>query len=329
MEKEVYDAIVVITVDDFRRIKPLHRRMVELLPVRRVIFCGNREVGEALQKEIGEGIFAGAEEKVVFQPEDEILPMPGVRKLWEALKERYKAEKGEKTTGVGWYYQQFLKMAYAFVCPDRYYLTWDGDTVPCKLFSMFSQNGIPYFDYKREQHEEYFVTLERLLHLKKVMAPSFISEHMLFCCDYVKEMLECIEKNTDIQGTIWWEKILYSIRPEKLLSNSFSEFETYGTYVAVNHPEAYRLREWHSLRYAAFFFATDGLCDRDWNWLGKDFQAISFERNMGLREDTQNLFNNPRYQEKLTARQLLEIIQEEFEEGDLFEVWDDNRSAGN
>lgn len=45
---------------------------------------------------------------------------------------------------VGWYYQQFLKLQYARMCKDEYYMSWDGDTVPCKNFSMFSDDGRPY-----------------------------------------------------------------------------------------------------------------------------------------------------------------------------------------
>ncbi len=78
---------------------------------------------------------------------------------------------------VGWYYQQFLKMKYSVICEDEYYMTWDGDTVPCKCFSMFNASGD--FDMKHEYHEEYFITLENILPgIKKVTEKSFISKHM-------------------------------------------------------------------------------------------------------------------------------------------------------
>ena len=41
-----------------------------------------------------------------------------------------------------------------------------------------------------------------------------------------------------------------------------------------------------------------------------------------VREDLENLFNNPRYQDKLTARQMVEIMQEESE--GYNEVWDED-----
>ncbi len=322
MDRECYDALVVVTAKDFKRMRANHRRIAEMLPVRKVLFCGNAEVGEALEEEIEDKVFEGIEDRVGFIDENDILNITDVKGLWEKLKDQYEIEAGNRTVGVGWYYQQFLKYAYSFICKDRYYLAWDGDTVPCKSFSMFSDSGIPYFDYKREFWEEYFITMESLLGLRKVMAPSFVSEHMLFRCDLVKNLIGDIEANDKVPGKIWWEKILCSIRKEKLIGSSFSEFETYGTYVAVKHNEEYRLREWHSLRYAGMFFRIDGVEEKDWNWLGIDFNAASFEKSHNVRPDTDNLFNNPRYQQYLTPRQVLEAAQEEFDDDALFEVWD-------
>ena len=48
---------------------------------------------------------------------------------------------------------------------------------------------------------------------------------------------------------------------------------------------------------------------------------FSFEKNQSVREDHKNLFDNPEYQEKLSARQMLEAVQPEFN-GGYVEVWD-------
>ena len=65
---------------------------------------------------------------------------------------------------------------------------------------------------------------------------------------------------------------------------------------------------------------TEHISERDFNWLGKDFDAISFEKGHYVREDHKNLFDNPRYQEKLSARQMLESVQDLFN-GGYVEVW--------
>lgn len=187
---------------------------------------------------------------------------------------------------------------------------------------MFGDDGRPYFDLKHEFHEEYFTTMNKLLpNLNKTIDKSFISEHMIFDCHYVIKMLEDIEKNTAVKGKMFWEKILYSIRLEHIQENSFSEFETFGTYMAVNYPDIYNYRNWHSFRYGGYYFHPEVITQRDYDWLSKDFYAISFEKSHSVREDHENLFNNPVYQSKLTARQMVEIAQEESEEG-YEEVWD-------
>ncbi|MBQ0028498.1 MAG: hypothetical protein KBS96_07840, partial [Lachnospiraceae bacterium] len=100
----------------------------------------------------------------------------------------------------------------------------------------------------------------------------------------------------------------------------FSEFETYGSFVCLTNPSLYRMREWHSFRLAGEFFDPDKISDSDYEWLSNDFEAVSFEKGMSVREDHKNLFDNKEYQEKMSARQMLEIAQEEFKDG-YIEVW--------
>ena len=77
----------------------------------------------------------------------------------------------------------------------------------------------------------------------------------------------------------------------------------------------YKLREWHSFRLAGEFFDPEAISDDDYEWLAHDFDAISFEKGMTVREDHKNLFDNKEYQSKLTAGQMLKIAQEEFKDG--------------
>ena len=164
--------------------------------------------------------------------------------------------------------------------------------------------------------------MERLLPgVGKVIGRSFISEHMLIKREYMLELIEEIEQNESIPGNAFWEKILNSIPAEKIQEAVFSEFETYGSFVAVRHQSAYRLRSWHSFRLGGEFFDPATICDRDFEWLGRDFDAISFEKGHFVREDHKNLFDNPRYQEKLSPRKMLETVQEVFQDG-YIEVWD-------
>ena len=137
----------------------------------------------------------------------------------------------------------------------------------------------------------------------------------------MKDLISQIEANYNLQGYSFYEKILSAINPDKLLSNSFSEFETYGSFVAMNYSSVYRLKDWHSIRYGSLYFKSDQLTEEDYEWLGKDFDAITFEKNQEYNADIANLFRNPVYRRQLTARQFIEAIQDSSTEG-LREEWE-------
>ena len=313
--KQEFDALIMTTAADYLRLQNNYHRLVRNLPARRILFVGSLEVGKLVEN-------SGLGDKVGFIHEDDILPFATVHALMSKRLEPLLQGQLLPRGVTGWYYQQFLKMQYATVCTDAYYLVWDGDTIPCAPFSMFSEENVPYIDLKHEYHANYFETLGKLLPgMRKCIEKSFISEHMLINKEIMKELIADIEKAENIKGTVFWEKILHAIEVEKIQESSFSEFETYGTYVCFKHPTAYRLRNWHSFRLAGQFFDPETISDEDYEWLSKDFFAASFEKGHTVREDHKNLFDNKKYQEKLTARQMLEIAQQEFKEGYL-EVWE-------
>lgn len=310
-----YDAMVVVTPKDYKRVECNMQRMLRYLPVRKVIYIGNAEVGQCVR----ESEYA---DKLGFIDENELIPFDDVYNCMKDVMADILVGRELPRGLVGWYYQQFLKMQYSTVCKDRYYMTWDGDTVPCGDFSMFAPDGKPYFDMKHEFRDEYFVTMTTLNpSLYKVVEKSFISEHMLFECQYMQELIARIEERADIVGKTFWEKIFHAIRLAHIQENSFSEFETYGTYMTINHPDVYVFRNWHSFRYGGYYFHPEQMTERDYQWLYKDFFAVSFEKGHSVREDHENLFNNPSYQSKLTARQMVQIAQEESEGYE--EVWED------
>lgn len=324
MEKSdyVFKTLVVITPADCQRLLKLYPRLVDNICYGDICFVGRNDVADIVNNS------GDLEGKTGFIDENSIIPFDEVHAL---MTERMShiLEGRDLPRGItGWYYQQFLKMQYAFLCEDEYYMTWDGDTIPCRKLNMFQAgSGKPYLDLKHEYHREYFETLNLLLSgLSKVIERSFISEHMLFKTEYMRELVSEIEKNDNIPGERFWEKILNTIPEDKIQSSAFSEFETYGSFVAVRHCDTYALREWHSFRLGGEFFSVDTICDRDFLWLSKDFDAISFEKGHSVREDNANLFDNPYYQEKLTPKQMLQAAQMEFKEG-YKEVWEDDRTS--
>ena len=332
--ERIFDTLVVITPKDFVRLRSNYRRLIRWLPKGKVIFIGNTDVGELVEELKGtlksyipdktgnnSGNAEGYADRIGYIDENDILSFDDVHKVMEDKMQPLLRGKELPRGVTGWYYQQFLKMEYSRICDSEYYMSWDGDTVPCKYVIMFKEDGTPYLDLKHEHNELYFKTMGKLIPgLKKLIDASFISEHMLFKCEIMKRLINKIEANDEIPGLRFYEKIIGCIDLEDIQKNGFSEFETYGSFVCLTAPQAYRLREWHSFRLAGEFFDPDKITDEDYEWLGKDFDAISFEKGMTVREDHKNLFDNKEYQCRLSARQMLEIAQEEFLDG-YKEVW--------
>lgn len=321
MKKQRFDALVVITPKDFKRLLNLYPRLIDNFLYGKVYFVSAPETGEIIDDSNLQG-------KAFVLDENSLIPFDAVHFCIREKMKNILAGRDLPRGITGWYYQQFLKMQYAYSCQDEYYMVWDGDTIPCKEINMFQEeSGKPYFDMKHEYHAEYFETMGVLLPgFSKVIERSFISEHMLFRVDIMRKLIEDIEANDKIPGTRFWEKIINAIPEDKIQASAFSEFETYGTYTAMKFVNAYKLREWHSFRQGGTFFKINTISDRDFNWLSRDFDAISFEKGHEVREDNANLFDNPYYQEKLTPKQMLQAAQLEYTEG-YKEVWEDDKEA--
>lgn len=147
--------------------------------------------------------------------------------------------------GYGWIFQQLLKFGFATTeYAKDFYLSWDADTLPLNKIDFF-EDGHPMFTMKSEYHKPYFETNERLVGIGKVQPYSFIAEHMVFKKEYVNEMLAEIEKS-NIVGDSWIEKCINAC--DFYMTEVFSEFELYGSYVSVKHPGEYRTRQLRSFR---------------------------------------------------------------------------------
>lgn len=182
-------------------------------------------------------------QEVYFIDENDIIPDMTL----SAIKDIFLSEKID-VDKAGWYFQQFLKLSYCYKTEYDYYLVWDSDTIPIHEIRLFDEEK-PVFGMKKEYHELYFETIQKLFGFGKSIHASFISEHMMFEKELVKEMIQEIENNSQLEGTCFWEKILFSACPRnKLERNCFSEFETYGTWIMNRYPNRYKMLEYKSYR---------------------------------------------------------------------------------
>ena len=323
---DTHDPIPVIIptiTKDYLRMRDIQiERVFKYLPAKDVTVIGNKELCEAVDSDIAAGKYKDL--SIRSLDEEELVARQPVVDLIRSREGTIDEEIMSKVRP-GWYYQQFLKMAYHKICDKDYYMSWDMDTVPLRPHDMFDEDGRPYFDIKSEYFPGYFDTIEKLLGLKKGMKLSFVSEHMIFSVDYMKELIDAIE-SSHAEGADYTEKIINTI-DDMYITYGFSEFETYGTYVSAKHPEAYGMRGFASFRRGSWFTRESDLNEDDIAWLSEDYDAVSFE-NAEPIDDMVQLFRNPKYRNSMSARKFYETILESGYFGQYKDGWLDGTGSG-
>ena len=146
-----------------------------------------------------------------------------------------------------------LKLGAADLVNTPFYLVIDSDTVFLRRVPFFSEDGRPLYATGTEYLGRYFETFQRLLGFSPLREYSFITHHMIFSVEIVKEMRDAFT------GINTWETNLLS----GIFGNSlegggcfsegptcyFSEYETYGHYLKARHPRGFRIRplKWHNV----------------------------------------------------------------------------------
>ena len=173
---------------------------------------------------------------VEFLNGNDVLPGMNLESVAEIISER-----GGNPKRAGWYFQQFLKMYYAFTCQKDYYLIWDADTIPLKPIYFLNRQGNMFFNMKTEHHLPYFELIQKFfgdgLKFVESPTPSFISAGMLIKASIMRELVD------EMGGEDFWKKILNAIDAPNLSGSGFSEFETYGTYLVNKYPQLYIKRQ--------------------------------------------------------------------------------------
>lgn len=190
-----------------------------------------------------------------------------------------KAAVEEKPNRAGWLMQQFIKLGFGRFTDDEEYLVWDADTHLIDAID-FKINGKPKFViYDHHMHIEYLPTINRLFGktMKTQGEYTFVNHYALFETNLVREMLDTIEQNPDVEGNTWWEKCIRAISIEDLTRSGFSEFETYGEYVITNHPDAYEYETGYIHLLSGKKFLGENPSKEILDWVSKDFKTVSFE----------------------------------------------------
>lgn len=235
----IYNVVIPVIFRDFSFLKKTIRYVNRFLSPQKVYIITDIRFKRYLPKEILNN------KSCVVIDENSLLDGMTIG----SIKELY-SQLNRTKIGVGWYFQQFLKMAFSLsdYCDTDYYLSWDSDTIPLRKIDFFNENGKPYFTMKSECHKPYFVAIERLLGITKTNNRSYIAENMLFNKGIMVELISRIQSNDQLKGSYWYEKIIYALEPESVSPMGFSEFETYGTYCLNFYPGFYNERTLPSFR---------------------------------------------------------------------------------
>lgn len=263
-----YDAIIMVTLEKIPLLKNSYSFLKKNLGAQEIYLVANRSLEREIRNVFGE--------KMHFIDEESIMPGLSLQTIREIL-----LQKCGDDHRAGWFYQQFLKMAYALICEKEYYLLWDADTVPLHKINYFENGNTPCFVVKKEYYKDYFDTIETLFNGKvSRLNPeiSYIAENMLICSKYMKKMIAEIMGNFTVEGNTFYEKIVNAINPRVVSYTGFSEFETYGNYMDTLYPGIYAHKKLRTQRLGSFLFGTnpseEQLC-----WAGADYDIISFEEH--------------------------------------------------
>ena len=302
MKRRLLTMIIPTIAKDYSRVKRDYKAFFSFLPIKEIVYIGPADLEDVVRQDVADSGYA---DRIRYLNENELISFA---ELKDVMKERICSEGYEigDNSKLGWYYQQFLKMEYANICEDEYYLSWDSDTIPLRRIEFFGKGDKPYLDTKPEYNPGYFKTIKNLFGLDKNQENSFIAEHMVFNVELMKEMMNEIEQ-LSCGGTKYYEKIFYSIDIDNM-KLGFSEFETYGTWVTDRHPGFYVIRRWSSMRRANIFVDSYDLTSDDIKWLAADYDAASFESYHPLIPDLAELFHNPEYRRNIRAKEMYTTV---------------------
>lgn len=261
-----YDIVIPLLDVDLYSFLCSYPYIIQNLPCKKIVLIGNKDVCGKIR-----GL-----DKVDFIDENLLLEGLSLDKVKELKKEL-----SGNTKRAGWYFQQFLKIGYARICKDEYYLIWDGDTIPVNKIDFFTSDGHPYLSYRDYvKNDKCFDYCQNNLlphqALKKKVHRSYIAEHMLINVSVMNEFLDFLESNTEVKGNVFYEKIMHCVPLRYINLSGFSEFEAYAAYLLKYHPSLYVERRWKNLRNAKTYIGSNPR-DRDIAWVKNEFDVISIE----------------------------------------------------
>lgn len=178
----------------------------------------------------------------------------------------------DSTERTGWYFQQFLKMAYSLISEGDY-IIWDSDTFMLKNIS-FVVNNQQILYYKNViEHESYKRTFNSLLpDVTFIKDRSFVNEIMYVDKSVMIDIISSIESRF---SKPFYQAILDNICSSDYFAG-FSEYATYSNYV-MHFRSNYRTVRAKHFREGTRIFGEVPIL-QDLKCISKQYNTISFEK---------------------------------------------------
>jgi hypothetical protein len=148
----------------------------------------------------------------------------------------------------GWIRQQLLKFVSTQNLTNGGILLLDADTVLLKQQDWIDTSGVQNLNISVEFHEPYVEHFKRFMKaigrkeiFEKNIGVSFVTHYQLMQREIVREIFE-FEGREFTEGLEIWIKELDFSKTE----SAGSEWHTYGTFLAMRHPEKIRLSQWRN-----------------------------------------------------------------------------------
>lgn len=235
-----FDTVVPVGPQHVRIARHALRALAAHASPRRIHVVAAPAVHAALRRAAGGSAILHDEDRVVLG-----LSLDGVA---EAIRAR-----GVEPTRAGWYFQQLVKLGTPLAVGASRCLLWDADTVLLRPTAFFDGEGRALVAREAEHHPPYFRAQERLIGLGKVAPFSFIAQHLPVRAEHLRELLERIAPGA-VEAGGWVGRTLAAVDPEHLAGAGFSEYETCGSFVHAEHPEAVVYRTLPAERHGSLIF---------------------------------------------------------------------------
>lgn len=199
---------------------------------------------------------------------------------------------------VGWYLQQFIKIAAAKDLPidsdpNQIVLIWDADTIPLKSLYFSNQQGQVTFYRGHERHPPYFALIRKLFPWSCEQPFSFIAQCFPTRISWLRDFCGELEAS----GQNWIESILKNL--DHTQRAGFSEYESLGSFIWARYPNQVALNEgsWERNGYS-LVGRPSRLNHSELLGLAQCFDYISFEAwdaKQGMRALIRTWFNRYKF----------------------------------